>query len=149
LALQLGVPFADTDQLIEAAEGRSVADIFVNSGEDYFRDVEVGTVADALDRCDGVLALGGGAILRSQTQQALARHQVIWLRVTMDTAVRRVGLNAPRPVLLGNVRGKMSTMMAARAPIYEAVASMATIDNDGDDPAQPVAQIAAILGREE
>jgi shikimate kinase len=128
-----GVPFRDTDTDLEAAEGRSVADIFVESGEPHFRALEAAAVADALATHPGVLALGGGAILDPATRARLDGHRVVFLRVGLAEAVKRVGLGTSRPLLLGNVRGRIKALMDERAPLYEAVATL-TVDTDGRDP---------------
>ena len=71
LAKILCVPFADSDDLVEARAGRSVRDIFATDGEAAFRALEAEAVADALTGFDGVLSLGGGAVLHPPTRAAL------------------------------------------------------------------------------
>ncbi|MFZ1362265.1 MAG: shikimate kinase [Candidatus Nanopelagicales bacterium] len=131
VADRLGLAFTDTDELIAERAGKSIQDIFIEDGEETFRDLEVEVVGDALQNGAGVLSLGGGAVLRSETQAALEGHKVVWLDVTADVASTRAGLGAPRPVLLGNVRGQMAKLLQARRPVYESVASV-TIDASGD-----------------
>ena len=81
VAARLGVPFADCDAQIEEREGRSISDIFIDSGEPYFREVERAVTGQALGEHAGVLALGGGAPMDPQVQEALAGHRVIFLDV--------------------------------------------------------------------
>ncbi|MDO9486479.1 MAG: shikimate kinase [Actinomycetota bacterium] len=126
LATALGVDFADADALIEADAGMSVSDIFVTLGEPEFRAREVAVIAEALNSCTGVLSLGGGAILDAQTREALKGEKVIWLQVDLASAASRVGMNTARPLLMGNVRGKLAEQMAERAPLYEQVSTIAT-----------------------
>lgn len=123
VAEQLGVPFADTDALIEAAAGMSVSDIFVTLGEDEFRALEAEAVSTALIEREGVLSLGGGAVLREETRARLSAVRVVWLRVSASDAASRVGLNTARPLLLGNVRATLSSLLEQRNPIYAEVAS--------------------------
>lgn len=123
VAEQLGVPFADTDALIEAAAGMSVSDIFVTLGEDEFRSLEAAAVAAALDEREGVLSLGGGAVLRPDTRARLTGTRVVWLRVTASDAASRVGMNTARPLLLGNVRATLSSLLEQRNPLYSEVAT--------------------------
>ena len=123
-------PFRDTDHDIEAREGRSVSDIFVDSGEAHFRALERAAVADALAAHDGVLALGGGAVLDPTTRAALAGHRVVFLRVGLGDAAQRVGLGVSRPLLLGNVRGRIKQLIDERTPLYESVA-VHVVDTDG------------------
>ena len=68
LASRWGVLARDTDADVEALEGRTISDIFVESGEAHFRELERKAVADALASHDGVLALGGGAVLDPGTR---------------------------------------------------------------------------------
>jgi shikimate kinase len=68
LALRLDVRFADSDTLIEAVAGKPIPEIFFDDGEDEFRRLEARTIVDALSTFDGVLALGGGAVLREETR---------------------------------------------------------------------------------
>ena len=130
VAERLGVEFADSDALIEERAGKSVADIFVDDGEAAFRAMESDEIAAALRTAPGVLSLGGGAILDASTRSRLAGHRVVWLRVSVGEAARRVGLNASRPLLVGNVRGTLKSLLDQRTPLYESV-STDIIDTDG------------------
>ena len=130
VARALGVALRDTDHDIEANAGKSVADIFVEEGESVFRELEVAAVAQALAEHEGVLALGGGAIVNPETRALLAGHTVIFLDVDLSNAVARVGMNRNRPLLLGNVRTQMKQLMDARRPLYTEVASIIVDTND-------------------
>jgi shikimate kinase len=144
LAARWGVGLRDTDHDVEAETGKSVQDIFVDDGEAHFRALERAAVARALTEHDGVLSLGGGAVLDPATQDALAGHRVVFLRVGLADASRRVGLGQGRPLLLGNVRNRIKTLLEERTPIYEAVASV-VIDTDGRQPGDIAAEIATRL----
>ena len=133
LAEAWGVGFRDTDADVEAVDGRSVSDIFVEAGEDHFRRLEAAAVQRALRDHDGVLALGGGAVLDPATRELLASHRVVYLRVGLSDAVKRVGLGTGRPLLLGNVRGRIKALLDERAPLYESVASL-VVETDGRTP---------------
>ncbi len=145
LSEQLGVGFRDTDQDVEASTGRLIADIFVESGEPAFRALEAQAVRDALVQHDGVLCLGGGAILDPVTRAALAGRPVVWLRVGLSAAAQRAGLSGPRPVLLGNVRSQLHGLMTARAPLYQEVATL-VLDTDELSPQETVDRILSALG---
>lgn len=138
------LPSRDTDADIEAREGRSISDIFVDSGEAYFRELEATAVAEALATHTGVLALGGGAVLDATTRDLLAAHRVVFLRVGLSDAARRVGLGAGRPLLLGNVRGRIKALLDERTPLYEAVATI-TVDTDGRTPEDVAREIEEAL----
>ena len=144
LADRLGVTFRDTDQDIEAREGMSVQDIFVDHGEAHFRTLEEKAVAAALSDHDGVLALGGGAVLSPATREQLGQHRVIFLDVSLPAAVARVGMNANRPLLLGNVRAQMKNLMDQRRPLYDEVARF-TIVTDDLDAAQVTDKALALI----
>ena len=129
LGAALGVAVRDTDADVERLEGRSISDIFVDSGEDHFRTLEKAAVAAALAEHDGVLSLGGGAVLDPDTRALLAEHQVVFLRVGLSEAVKRVGLGIGRPLLLGNVRARIKAVLDERAPVYESLADL-VVDTD-------------------
>ncbi len=145
LAERWGVGFRDTDDDIEQTEGRSVSDIFVESGEDHFRALEKSAVSRAMADHAGVLALGGGAVLAEETQGSLTGQPVVFLRVGLSDAAARVGLGASRPLLLGNVRGTMKALLDERAPVYESLAA-ATVDTDGLTPDEVADRVEAVLG---
>ncbi len=144
LAQRWDQPVRDTDTDVEAAEGRTVAEIFVDSGEAYFRRLEAAAVAAALAEHRGVLALGGGAVLDPATRERLAGHRVVFLRVGLTDAVKRVGLGTSRPLLLGNVRSRIKALLDERTPIYESVASVA-VETDGRTPDEVADAIEAAL----
>lgn len=141
LAKMLDVEFRDTDKDIESSTGRKISDIFVEDGEAAFRALEHQAVLDALAECDGVVALGGGAVTSQETRVALQGHCVAWLRVSLATATSRVGLNRDRPLLLGNVRGTLLNLMNARHPLYEEVSTI-VIDTDSMSAQQAAEELA-------
>ncbi|NYD42079.1 3-dehydroquinate synthase [Nocardioides panaciterrulae] len=144
LADAWGVTARDTDADIEAAVGRSIPDLFIESGEAEFRRLEKSAVAAALSEHDGVLALGGGAVLDPETRERLAGHRVVFLRVGLADAVKRVGLGSSRPLLLGNVRGRIKALLDERTPIYESVAGL-VVETDGRTPEDVAREVLAAL----
>ncbi|HST66584.1 MAG TPA: shikimate kinase [Mycobacteriales bacterium] len=128
LASRLGVDFADTDDLVVARAGKPVSEIFVDDGEAAFRALEEVAVAEGLGR-DGVLALGGGAVLSAPTRALLAGHPVVFLSAGVPASANRVGLNRDRPLLLGNPRQQLRALLDARLPLYQEVAA-ATVETD-------------------
>ncbi len=139
-----GVAVRDTDADVEAAEGRSISDIFVDSGEAHFREREAAAVATALAEHDGVLSLGGGAVLDPATRELLEGLPVVFLRVGLSDAVKRVGLGTSRPLLLGNVRSRIKALLDERTPVYESVASV-VVDTDGRSPDEVADEVVAAL----
>ncbi|MFI5686176.1 3-dehydroquinate synthase [Streptomyces sp. NPDC051636] len=133
LAERLGVAYRDTDDDIVADEGRTIAEIFVDEGEPVFRAIEKRAVHRALAEHDGVLALGGGAILDEDTRGLLSGHRVVYLSMDVEEAVRRTGLNVARPLLAVNPRRQWRELMEARRHLYEEVAT-AVVPTDGRTP---------------
>ncbi|GHG65530.1 shikimate kinase [Streptomyces capoamus] len=133
LAERLGVGFRDTDEDIVAAEGRTISEIFVDEGEAAFRAIEKRAVHTALAEHEGVLALGGGAILDADTRALLAGHRVVYLSMEVEEAVRRTGLGVARPLLAVNPRKQWRELMEARRHLYEEVAT-AVVATDGRTP---------------
>lgn len=145
LAERLGVAYRDTDADVESVAGKPVSDIFVEDGEERFRELEFAAVKQALAEHDGVLSLGGGAILREDTQALLDGHPVVYLEVGLSAAVQRVGLGTARPLLVLNPRSQLKKLMDERRPIYERLAVL-TVSTDGREPAELVEEIVKGLG---
>jgi shikimate kinase len=144
VAESLGLEFRDTDADIVASTGRLVSDIFLLDGEDEFRRLEVDAVAAALSSHQGVLALGGGAVLSDATRERLAGQRVVFLDVGLADAASRVGMARDRPLLLGNPRGQLLQMLEARRPVYESVSTF-TVATDGRDIDQVTADVLSVL----
>jgi shikimate kinase len=142
LAERIRVAFTDVDAVIEQRVGKSIAEIFAENGEAVFRELEETTTAELLSQ-PGVLALGGGAVLSERTRKALRDHRVVWLRVGPASAISRIGLDTARPLLLGNVRGRLIKLLGERAPLYDEVAG-ARVDTDNTTPTEVVDIIARI-----
>lgn len=142
LAARWGVPFCDTDEVVEMRAGKPVSDIFVDDGEAAFRELEQAAVADVLENSRGVVSLGGGAVLSPETRRSLAAHRVVFLDVGLAAAAGRIGLGVNRPLLLGNVRGQLKALLDARRPLYAEVAGN-SVATDG----QAVADVAEAVER--
>ena len=130
LAERLDVEVRDTDADVERTTGLTVQDLFVQHGEAHFRQLEAAAVATALAEHDGVLALGGGAVMTPSTQEALAGHRVVFLDVGLTAAAQRVGLGTNRPLLLGNVRATLKALLDARRPVYDRLARHTVVTDD-------------------
>jgi shikimate kinase len=132
LARALGKDFADSDALIEADQGKSVSQIFVDDGEVLFREVEQRICLSAFQNFNGVLALGGGAVLTPAVRERLSHldGEIIFLDVSLAVAAPRVGFNRDRPLLLKNPRQQWQNMMDLRRPTYEGLASITIVVGD-------------------
>ena len=147
LAERLGVPFADSDALIEQRAGKAIAEIFLEDGEPAFRELEREVVVAALRAHAGVLALGGGAVMGEAVREALVGHPVVFLSVGLAAGVRRVGLSTARPLLAGvNPRATYSSLLAERVPVYRSLA-VHEIATDDVGPAGVVVAVAEALSR--
>lgn len=145
LGALLSVSVRDTDADIVKRAGKPISDVFLDEGEEHFRELEVEAVAVALAEHDGVLALGGGAILAPITQARLADYagrggNVIFLDVSLTAAAPRVGLNAARPLLVGNPRKRWQELYEQRLPIYRAVSTV-RVSTDNATPQEVAATI--------
>lgn len=141
------VSYRDTDADIEASERRQIADIFLDDGEEYFRRQEHAAVLQALGEHDGVLALGGGAVMDSRTQEALDGHDVLFLDVGVAEATKRVGLARSRPLLVDSPRRQWQLLMAERRPVYEQLATNA-VPTDGLTPLQVREAVLTLMGQQ-
>jgi shikimate kinase len=145
LAERLGVAFRDSDDDIVARTGQSIADIFATDGEPVFRAMEEDVIAEALAGHDGVLSVGGGAVMAPGTRDRLRAHDVVFLNVGFATGVQRAGLSTARPLLAGvNPRATYRTLLEARLPVYREVATI-EVHTDERSPADVVAAIVAEL----
>jgi shikimate kinase len=148
LAERLGTSFRDTDADVAATAGLPVSDIFIEQGEQAFRDLEHAAAARALREHEGVLALGSGAVLDPDIQNLLDGLPVVYLAVDFGTVARRLGLDRPHVVVPGNPRGRLRAMLEERRPLYERLATV-TVKTDDLDPDELAAQIAATLGEQQ
>lgn len=146
VASRLDLPFVDVDARIELLEGKPIAEIFAVDGEPRFRELEVEQTLAALTE-SAVISLGGGAVVSPVIRGALAGHTVVWLKVSANHAGRRVGLNASRPLLWGDMRARLKTLLEERTPLYAEVATV-TIDTDRISPSAVSAAVLGALGEE-
>ena len=125
LAQKLTIDFIDTDVAIEASYGQKISDIFVDKGEEFFRDLEFKVLDQSLMKENCVLSLGGGAPIAQRAQEILktAQAPIFFLDVSLAVAAPRVGFNRDRPLLLGNPRAQWQSLAETRRPIYESLAS--------------------------
>ena len=125
LAQKLTIDFIDTDVAIESSYGHKISDIFVDKGEEFFRDLEFNVLGQSLMIENCVLSLGGGAPIAQRAQELLksANTPIFFLEVSLAVAAPRVGFNRDRPLLLGNPRAQWQSLAETRRPIYESLAS--------------------------
>jgi shikimate kinase len=162
LARELGVAFADTDDVVAAAAGKPVGDIFVDDGEQVFRELERAAVARGLEAIGtpatpgtqgaagtpgqggGVLALGSGAVLDPDVRRMIAGRFVVYLEAGFTTIAKRTGMDRPRVVIPGNPRGRLRAMLDERRPVYAELATI-TVPTDDMAPEEVAADLASRL----
>ena len=140
----LGAEFLDTDSVVEEMAGKPVGDIFVSDGEAVFRELERTAVARTVATHPGILALGGGAVMDPGTRELLAGQRMVYLETGFAAAAHRAGLDAPRPLLIGNPRARMRELLAERLPVYEGLAWV-TVTTDDRAPQDIADEIAATV----
>ncbi len=143
LADRLGVPFVDVDAAIETQQGRLIREIFADSGEAHFRVLERDATVAALTG-PGVVAVGSGAVLTPEVAEELRAATVIWLKVSVPQASRRLGLNQAGVLVLGNLRATLIKQLTERTPVYQNLATI-SVDTDHVEVAAIVEQLVAEL----
>jgi len=147
LAGLLGVTFAETDGLIARRAGKPVGDIFIEDGEDAFRELERSATDEAIAGHDGVLALGSGSVLSPGTRDLLGGQRVVYLETAFPAVAKRTGLDGPHPPIPGNPRGRLRQLLEERRPLYADLAWL-TVTTDDRDPQQVADHIAEALAGE-
>ena len=124
LARRLGLPFVDSDHVIEQRLGCSIREYFAREGEEAFRDVEQAGLDDLSLHPQGVLSTGGGAVLRASNRQHLhERGHVIYLRSLPEDVFRRLRHDSARPLLqVDDPLARLRALYEARDPLYRATA---------------------------
>lgn len=133
LARRLAVPFQDCDALLEARLGKSIREVFESEGEQRFRDAEAALLAElASGSEEGVLATGGGIVLRPDNRQMLRdRTFCIYLRARPDDLRHRLRNDAKRPLLqVADPVARLRELSAEREPLYREAAS-AVVETHG------------------
>lgn len=127
LANRWGVELRDSDALIVERAGKPITEIFAADGEDAFRAMEHDVIVEQLASFDGVLALGGGAVVHEGTRAALRDHRVVYLTVDERNAGFRLRNDTSRPVLAGGGIAKWREVFVARELWYVECAKV-TVD---------------------
>ncbi len=124
LARRLGLPFFDSDAVIEQRLGCSIRDYFAQRGEDAFRDVEQQVIAELGAGPDAVVATGGGAVLREANRRKLREAgRVIYLRSSPEDLHRRLRNDRQRPLLqVADPLARLRSLHAERDPLYREAA---------------------------
>ncbi len=150
LAERLSLAFFDADEELERRAGRSIAQMFAEQGEPYFRDLESQTLKDLAAQRGAVLSLGGGVVLRPENREVIrAAGTVVWLRASAATLHRRIEEDAATAARRPNLTAagglaEIEQLLAARTPLYEACADL-PLDTDALSTAEVAEAILAKL----
>lgn len=145
LAARWGVDLRDSDAIVVEREGRSIADIFATDGEAAFRRLEREVILEQLTSFDGVLALGGGAVLDDVTREALRGHTVVALTVDERHVAFRLRGDTSRPVLAGGGLDAWKRIYAARRHLYDEIAGVEVDTSRGTTGASATRIIEALV----
>ena len=113
LAQSLDYRFIDTDQTIEAIANQPVSDIFAQSGEGYFRELETKVLAELSVYTRSVVATGGGIIQQQMNWSYLRYGLIVWLDVDLEILKKRVAKDQTRPLA-----DKLESLLETRRPLY-------------------------------
>ena len=147
LAENLHLPFVDLDQVIEVNAGMSIPQIMETKGEPAFREMESAALNGLSSTNEGIVALGGGALLRDESRVIAENNgTIILLMAQLDTLLARLESDAnKRPLLLGDLRGRLSSLLEKRKEHYASFSNRFLVDDKRID--QVAYQIQIMLGR--
>ena len=129
----LGWKWLDADEEIERRAGKTIREIFATAGEQSFRDLEAAVIADLTKLSSHVVPLGGGAVLREESRQALRDSgKVVWLKASPEVLLQRISGDAstaarrPNLTTAGGLE-EIQRLLAIRSPIYAGCADLTLV----------------------
>lgn len=146
VASRLGWVYADSDEMVERATGRTVEELWTDQGEAAFRAEESRVLAEALSAPGpSVISVAGGAVLDPDNRRLVrSGGLVVWLRCSVDVIAGRVRPGEGRPLLVGDARAVLRDLEAVRRPLYEEVADE-ILDVDGETPTAVADRVVALV----
>lgn len=147
LAEHLQFPFVDLDAVIEQSAGKSIPQIMSEQGEQIFRDIETSVLKSLASEKQSVVALGGGALLRDGNHKFAMEHgKVILLMAEVETLITRLASDTnKRPLLAGDLREKLSTLLLKRSEHYSSFHNLVDVDNKSEE--DVAFQVQVMIGR--
>lgn len=119
LAEELGYELVDLDDVIIQKEGRSIAELFAEGGEEYFRRIESAVLKDMLEGEGRIISTGGGAVLAPGNADIMLQNGlVVALTATEEAIIARVSGDQNRPLLAGNAQERVRTILEQRRNAY-------------------------------
>lgn len=147
-AERLDMRFLDSDDLVEAAAGQKIDEIWAESGESHFRAIESEVIDAIEDAPDLIVSVGGGAPMDDAIARRLSSSDfVMWLHCSLDELARRIGTDETRPLISdGDVATTLESLMAERVERYASLAD-ARIDTTGLTPDQVVERMKTLWSK--
>ncbi len=146
LAEQTGLELVDMDSIIEERAGRAISDIFATDGEPAFRAMERALVQELSKRDGLIISTGGGIVLNPDNIADFEKTGlVVCLKATPETVFQRLEKDASRPLLAGDKKAQIASILETRKPLYDAIAH--GIDTDGltaEETAKPILALYAL-----
>ena len=145
VARRFGRPYVDLDRLVESTDGRTIAQIFAEEGEPAFRLRESAVLRSLADAPPSVVACGGGVVTRGENRAALkAMGTVVYLSVTAEEMIARVGEDPRRPLAVGGDVLAARALLDSRESLYSAVADI-VVDTVGLSPSAVADEVIEFL----
>jgi shikimate kinase len=120
LSQQIGWKWTDTDEEIVKRTGKTIPDLFLQNGEQAFRDLETSVLSDLLLSRNRIITTGGGIVLKQLNRQMMRQGGwVVGLKAPVEVLIERVKNDQNRPLLQGNLEERMNTLYNERAPLYD------------------------------
>jgi shikimate kinase len=139
LARRTGRPFVDLDEVIAASTGKTIASVFEDEGEEAFRVSEHAALVALRQKSPSVVACGGGIVLRGENRALL-----VYLKVSAEEALARIGDVSGRPLLAGAGASLAPALLASREALYTACADL-VVPTEGLTPSEVVEDVAGRL----
>lgn len=139
----------DSDVEVERQAGKTIKQVFEDDGEQCFRDLEVAAIERLAALPNVVVALGGGAVMRQENQDAIRDATVFWLKATTETIYQRISVDAktaeqrPNLTAFGGL-AEIKALLATREPVYEACSDF-IVDTEGKTAEQVADEIVCLL----
>lgn len=147
LAAQLGYGFVDSDAVLEQSVGRSISQIFAESGEAEFRGLETQVLAQLASFIGVTIATGGGIVLRPENWSYLQQGLVVWLDVTPEQICDRLKDDTSRPLLqTADPATTLRDLLEQRIPLYAQADLHISVQPD-ETPQQICDRILALIPR--
>jgi shikimate kinase len=122
LAERTGLELVDMDSLIEQRQGKTIPEIFAQNGEPAFRDLERELVQELSQRSGIIISTGGGVVLNPANIADFEKNGlVVCLTASPETVFKRVEKDTNRPLLSGDKKAQIATLLEKRKPLYSAI----------------------------